>query len=150
MSATRLTGSVKWFNNKAGYGFIKVIGDESESESDVFVHYSNIKVEGLEYTYLVQGEYIEFEKAETDNEEHKFQAVNLSGIKGGPLLCQTRYTNRPLPRTDYEERRPSSARVLRREPSTRGPSRNDDEDREFTRVVSRKPRAPAPGPRQRI
>jgi len=146
MSATsiRLTGLVKWFNNKAGYGFIKVVGEESETETDVFVHYSNIKVEGLEYTYLVQGEYIEFDKAETDNEEHKFQAMNLSGIKGGPLMCQTRYTNRPQisTRVDYDDRRDDRRppRVVRRD--ERRDERRDDSSREFTKVVSRKPRAP--------
>jgi cold shock CspA family protein len=140
MSTERLTGLVKWFNNKAGYGFLKVLG--LENEADVFVHFSNIKVEGLEYTYLVQGEYVEFDKSETDNAEHKFQAVNLSGIKGGPLLCQTRFANRPVQRNDYEDRRDDS-RSDRRPVVRRGRrSEEDGEDREFTRVVSRKPRTP--------
>lgn len=134
----RLTGLVKWFNNKAGYGFLKVIDDNDAA--DVFVHYSNINVDGLDYTYLVQGEYVEFEKAETDNEEHKFQAVNLSGIKGGPLMCQTRFANKPQPsvRQDYEERR-EPVRIRREASSSssrprRRPSDGED-DREFTKVV---------------
>jgi CspA family cold shock protein len=128
----RLTGLVKWFNNKAGYGFLKVIDDESAA--DVFVHYSNITVDGLDYTYLVQGEYVEFDKAETENEEHKFQAVNLSGIKGGPLMCQTRFANKPQPsvRQEYEEKREPVR--IRREASSR-PRRRPEEDREFTKVV---------------
>jgi cold shock CspA family protein len=42
-SADRLTGRVKWFNNKAGYGFITVT-DGSRSGSDIFVHHSSIGV----------------------------------------------------------------------------------------------------------
>jgi len=128
----RLTGLVKWFNNKAGYGFLKVIDDDAAA--DVFVHYSNITVDGLDYTYLVQGEYVEFDKAETENEEHKFQAVNLSGIKGGPLMCQTRFANKPQPsvRQEYEEKRDPVR--IRREASSRS-RRRPEEDREFTKVV---------------
>jgi cold shock CspA family protein len=38
------TGRVKWFNSKAGYGFITVT-DGPKSGTDVFVHHSAIKVE---------------------------------------------------------------------------------------------------------
>ena len=38
--ATRLTGSVKWFNDAKGYGFI-----QGESGGDVFVHYRAIRGE---------------------------------------------------------------------------------------------------------
>ena len=38
---TRLTGSVKWFNDAKGYGFI-----QGESGGDVFVHYRAIRGEG--------------------------------------------------------------------------------------------------------
>ena len=140
----RLTGLVKWFNNKTGDGFLKVLdasGDDNDASADVFVHYSNINVEGLDYTYLVQGEYVEFDKAETDNEEHKFQAVNLTGIKGGPLMCQTRFANKPPPsvRQEYEERR-VPVRIVRRESSSasrprRRPDPSGEDDREFTKVV---------------
>ena len=34
-------GRVKWFNNKAGYGFITISSDEQSGE-DVFVHHSAI------------------------------------------------------------------------------------------------------------
>jgi len=55
----RLLGRVKWFNNKAGYGFITVT-DGSHSGSDIFVHHSAIGVSSEQYRYLVQGEYVEF------------------------------------------------------------------------------------------
>ena len=47
-------GTVKWFNNAKGYGFIT-----PESGPDVFVHYSAIQGEG--YKSLEQGQQVEFD-----------------------------------------------------------------------------------------
>ena len=88
-SSERFTGRVKWFNNKAGYGFITVT-DGSKSGTDVFVHHSSIKVDSEQYKYLVQGEYIEFTLSDTKTTDHEFQAGEVSGIKGGKLMCETR------------------------------------------------------------
>ena len=49
----RILGRVKWFNNKAGYGFITVT-DGDRSGKDIFVHHSGIKVGSEQYRYLVQ------------------------------------------------------------------------------------------------
>mgnify|MGYP000011421569 CR=1 FL=1 len=90
MSSDRLTGSVKWFNNKAGYGFISIT-DGSQAGTDVFVHHSAIGVSSEQYKYLVQGEYISFTLSPTQNDSHKFQATNVLGINGGKLMCETRH-----------------------------------------------------------
>jgi cold shock protein len=50
----RLKGTVKWFNNAKGYGFIG-----HEGGPDVFVHYSGITSEG--YKSLQEGDPVEFE-----------------------------------------------------------------------------------------
>lgn len=50
----RMTGTVKWFNNSKGYGFI-----EQEDGPDVFVHYSAIMGEG--YRSLNEGQQVEFD-----------------------------------------------------------------------------------------
>ena len=50
----RLKGTVKWFNNAKGYGFIG-----REGGPDVFVHYSAITAEG--YKSLQEGDQVEFE-----------------------------------------------------------------------------------------
>ena len=47
-------GTVKWFNDKKGYGFIKV--DEGE---DVFVHYSSVLGSGFKTLY--EGQRVRFE-----------------------------------------------------------------------------------------
>jgi CspA family cold shock protein len=48
------TGTVKWFNNEKGYGFIA-----TEEGNDVFVHFSAI--EGTGYRTLEEGQKVEFE-----------------------------------------------------------------------------------------
>ena len=55
MSTT--TGTVKWFNESKGYGFI-----EQESGPDVFAHYSAIVAEG--FKTLKEGQKVEFTVAQ--------------------------------------------------------------------------------------
>lgn len=88
-TTVRITGQVKWFNNKAGYGFITVNSGE-QSGKDIFVHYSAIRVTNSQYKYLVQGEYVEFDLVSSKSETHEYQAVDISGINGGWLMCETR------------------------------------------------------------
>lgn len=90
--SVRLTGQVKWFNNKAGYGFITVNSGEHAGK-DIFIHYSTIMVKNSQYKYLIQGEYVEFELTTPATASHEFQATNISGINGGSLMCETRRSN---------------------------------------------------------
>jgi len=91
---SRMIGQVKWFNNKAGYGFITV-SDGKYVGKDIFAHYSTIGVADTQYRYLVQGEYVEFQLSISTNTAHEFQATHISGIKGGLLMCETRQSSRP-------------------------------------------------------
>lgn len=85
----RITGRVKWFNNKAGFGFVTACEGDLK-DKDVFVHFSSINVPDDQYKYLVQGEYVDFELTESDKSDHEFHAVKISGVKGGSLMCETR------------------------------------------------------------
>ncbi len=49
----RITGTVKWFNNEKGYGFLS-----QANGPDVFVHYSAISSNG--YRSLTEGQQVEF------------------------------------------------------------------------------------------
>ena len=53
-------GTVKWFNNAKGYGFI-----QRESGQDVFVHHSSINAEG--FKSLNEGDTVEFIVAKGPN-----------------------------------------------------------------------------------
>jgi len=92
-------GRVKWFNNKAGYGFITVT-DGDKKGTDIFVHHSAIGVSSEQYKYLVQGEYVEFTLTSVEGGAHQFQAAGVCGIKNGKLMCETRREFK-LSRTTY-------------------------------------------------
>ena len=83
----RVISRVKWFNNKSGYGFATTCDD---SARDVFIHHSAITVAKEQYRYLIQGEYVELDIMELSEGEHKYQAGNVTGIKGGFLMCETK------------------------------------------------------------
>jgi CspA family cold shock protein len=85
----RFMGRVKWFNNKAGYGFITVI-DGPKAASDIFVHHSSVQIATEQYKYLTQGEYVEFSLSSVVSGTHDTQAAEVTGIKGGMLMCETR------------------------------------------------------------
>jgi CspA family cold shock protein len=63
------TGTVKWFNDQKGYGFIK---QEGVAE-DIFVHHTAIKMEG--FRTLTPGEAVDFE---IKKDEKGLKAVNVT------------------------------------------------------------------------
>lgn len=127
-----LIGRVKWFNNKAGYGFVTVT-DGSRSGSDVFVHHNAINVDSQQYKYLVQGEYIEFDLIKTDSDKHEWQASHVSGIKGGKLMCETR-NELKIARNDHKANNTSDSPKMPRQKTyarTRGEGPRDDDKKEW-------------------
>lgn len=58
----RIDGTVKWFSNERGYGF--VIADDDPDDSEYFVHYSYIDMEG--YKTLRAGQRVSFVLVSTD------------------------------------------------------------------------------------
>jgi len=67
-------GFVKWFDYKKGFGFIAV----KDQEEDVFVHYSNINMDG--FKKLDQGDEVEFELKKNEGEEKGPEALNVKVI----------------------------------------------------------------------
>ena len=63
-------GTVKWFNNQKGYGFIS-----DESGKDVFVHYTGLNMDG--FKTLDEGQAVEFEVTEGKKGP---QAVNVTRL----------------------------------------------------------------------
>ena len=63
-------GTVKWFSNEKGYGFI-----EREGGEDDFVHHSKITMEG--YRSLTEGQRVQFDVEQGDK---GLQAVNVQAV----------------------------------------------------------------------
>jgi CspA family cold shock protein len=63
-------GTVKWFNNQKGYGFISL-----ESGRDVFVHHSEIQGEG--YKSLEEGQQVECEVVKGPKGDQATKVVKL-------------------------------------------------------------------------
>jgi CspA family cold shock protein len=128
----KYTGHTKWFNDKLGYGFITIC-DGDDKGKDIFVHHSGIKPLNSNYKTLRKGEYIQFNII---NGMNGLQAVDVTGIKGGPLMC------------DYV----TSKRVVTTPPPPKPVSENSG-----WQTVAKKPRAPPtnavrgrkPGPTQK-
>lgn len=115
----RLTGMVKWFNNKSGFGFVTVSSDGEYNGKDIFAHYSSIRVTNSQYKYLVQGEYVDFNLTHSENEKHEFHAMDITGVMSGPILCETR---RQVLSMQTDEKRESRPR------RTRGPREDTSQD----------------------
>ena len=64
-----MKGTVKWFNDRKGYGFI-----EGEDEKDIFVHKNSLSVG----TYLSDGDLVEYEVEASDKGPH---AINVKKLK---------------------------------------------------------------------
>ena len=63
-------GTVKWFSNQKGYGFIT-----DEAGNDVFVHYSGLNMEG--FKTLEEGQAVEFEVTEGAKGPQAINVVKL-------------------------------------------------------------------------
>lgn len=91
----RETGQVKWFNDKIGFGFITLVLG-TQKGSDVFVHHSGIHPRsGNHYRSLRKGEYVNFDVI--SGSDGKPQAVHVTGIAGGDLMCDVLPRRRSRP-----------------------------------------------------
>ena len=67
---SKMTGTVKWFNNKKGFGFI-----EKDGGGDVFAHFSEIQSDG--FKTLNENDKVEFELKEDERGEKATNIVPL-------------------------------------------------------------------------
>ena len=63
-------GTVKWFNNAKGYGFV-----QQDDGPDIFVHHTSIEMEG--FRSLAEGDHVEFEVKEGPKELQASKVVKV-------------------------------------------------------------------------
>ena len=81
-----LVGSVKFFDTKKGWGFITVLSQGvDQSNTEVFVHFSNLNVSDNAYKRLFPGEYVSFSIGK--NKQGQDTCIDVTGVMGGPLLA---------------------------------------------------------------
>lgn len=68
-------GTVKWFNNDKGYGFIA----NDEGGDDVFVHFSSIMIDG--FKTLKEGQKVTFDIEDDPKNENKKRAANVQIVE---------------------------------------------------------------------
>jgi cold shock CspA family protein len=76
-------GNCKWFNSKLGYGFLRICNTALKG-TDVFVHHTGLRPLNSSFKTLYKGEYVHFSTIDGRNGK---QAVSVTGILGGPLMC---------------------------------------------------------------
>jgi len=83
------SGTVKWFNEQKGYGFI--IGSDGV---DVFVHYSQIQVDG--YRTLAEGERVEYDEQRGPKGAHALRVVRFGAHVEGIVDETAHRAQRPV------------------------------------------------------
>ena len=82
-------GTVLWFDQKKGFGFIKIISPESEFlNREIFIHYSNI-VSRNSFKKLFPGENVSLnvvKNTSENNEGKEYISQNVTGLFGSDLL----------------------------------------------------------------
>lgn len=84
-----MEGTVKWFNSRKGYGFIK-----GEDEEEYFVHYTAVQ----KGTFLRENDRVSFEPADTDRGKQAQNVVLLqkgSEIEGGAAPAEEPQEEQP-------------------------------------------------------
>lgn len=79
----RFLGIVKWFTG--GHGFVT----NFDTKEDVFVHHSNLNTSVDCWKRLYPGEYVDFSVGPSDGDSERTEAKDVTGVRRGPLRCET-------------------------------------------------------------
>jgi|TARA_B110000261_G_C13080251_1_gene355663 cold shock CspA family protein len=83
-------GNCKWFNHKIGYGFVTVVTGDKKGK-DIFVHHTGVKPKNSNFRTLTKGEYVSLD---VEDGKNGLQGINITGVLGGPLMCDNVVFNR--------------------------------------------------------
>lgn len=86
------TGTVKWFNNAKGYGFIL----SDDTNEDLFAHYSVIEMDG--YRTLRAGQSVQFD---TKPSEKGLHAINIRAVVSEESKENPTQLHQHMPHTEF-------------------------------------------------
>ena len=86
------TGTVKWFNNAKGYGFIL----SDDTNEDLFAHYSVIEMDG--YRTLRAGQSVQFD---TKPSEKGLHAINIRAVVSEESQEKSTQLHQQMPHTEF-------------------------------------------------
>jgi cold shock CspA family protein len=90
-------GNCKWFNHKIGYGFVTVV-DGDKKGKDIFVHHTGVNPKNSNFRTLTKGEYVSLD---VEDGKNGLQGINITGVLGGPLMCDNIIFNRNFNRNSH-------------------------------------------------
>ncbi len=82
----KYVGNCKWFNHKIGYGFVTIVNGDQKGK-DIFVHHTGVKPKNSHFRTLAKGEYVSLNL--TQGKDGQPQGVDITGVFGGPLMCDS-------------------------------------------------------------
>lgn len=85
-------GTVKWFSNKKGFGFIAPTSDNAPTKDEIFVHQTAVVTDGA-YRTLKENATVSFE-IEKEADTGKLKAVNVTNADGTPIVPPPRERRR--------------------------------------------------------
>jgi cold shock CspA family protein len=136
-SVGKYVGQCKWFNDLLGYGFVTVC-DGKDKGKDIFVHHSGIMPLNSNYRTLKKGEYLNFNVVDGLN---GLQAVDVTGINGGPLMCDFVSVTRTTP-LHTQPCTPNNSFNTRPTPRSSSPSTSISNSHQRTSNAQSAPRHP--------
>ena len=112
-----LIGCVKFFSAKRGFGFVTVLTQDHErSNTDLFVHFSNLNVRNNEYKRLFPGEYVSFSYGKGMGRDGRAICIDVTGVLGGPLLTENaEHRYRYFPKDSQQQQQPRQQHQKRQE-----------------------------------
>ncbi len=91
-----------------GYGFITAVEGPLQGQ-DFFVHHTGIRPQVSTFRTLRKGEYVHFQVVDSVSTPGKQQAVNVTGINGFPLMCDTMLASQQHHQRQQQHQLPQAA-----------------------------------------
>mmetsp|Transcript_22128 Transcript_22128/g.28629 ORF Transcript_22128/g.28629 Transcript_22128/m.28629 type:complete len:354 (-) Transcript_22128:212-1273(-) len=127
-AAVGCQGTVKWFSNKKGFGFIAPTSDNTPTQEEIFVHQTGIVSDG-QFRTLQENSEVKFD-VEKEDESGKLKAVNVTNVDGTPISPPARQPRRPRGQKNKKEGEAEASAEVAETPDEPAEGTSGDEAKE--------------------